>query len=229
MFRVEVRRLSLLEGAEKAEGLAVVIDVFRAFTTAAYVMSNGAEKIIPVESVEEAFEMKRANHGVILMGERDGIQVSGFDFGNSPHEVKNVDFSGYTVVQTTSAGTRGLMAARGADTILPGSFVMADAIVGYIQRVKPEIVSLVAMGWGGMEKAPEDEYLAEYIEDKLRGEDTDFDSMKAEIRKHPEGAKFFDRTQKTFVEGDFHAAMDINRFDFCLKLVPGSPAYMVKV
>lgn len=225
---MKIRRLSLIEGAEKAEGLAVVIDVFRAFTTAAYVMNNGAEKIIPVGTVEEAFEMKRTNHGVVLMGERDGKQVSGFDFGNSPHEVRNVDFTGLTIVQTTSAGTRGLMAASGAELIIPGSFVMADAIVEYIQNEDPSIVSLVAMGWGGMEKAPEDEYLAEYIEAKLNGKTPNFESMKAAIRNHPEGAKFFDKTQKTFVEGDFHAAMDLNRFDFCLKLVSGDPTVMVK-
>lgn len=225
---MEIRRLSLIEGAEKAEGLAVVIDVFRAFTTAAYVMNNGAEKIIPVGTVEEAFEMKRTNHGVVLMGERDGKQVSGFDFGNSPYEVSKVDFTGLSIVQTTSAGTRGLMAAMGADMILPGSFVMADAIVEYIQKANPSVVSLVAMGWGGREKAPEDEYLAEYIESRLKGETPDFDSMKTKIRNHPEGAKFFDTTQKTFVEGDFHAAMDLNRFDFCLKLVHGNPTVMVK-
>ncbi len=225
---MEIRRLSLIEGAKNAAGLSVVIDVFRAFTTAAYVMSNGAEKIIPVGTVEEAFEMKRNNHGVVLIGERDGRQVSGFDFGNSPHEVRNVDFSGLTVVQTTSAGTRGLMLACDSDEILPGSFVMADAIVEYIKRRNPEIVSLVAMGWGGMAKSPEDECLAEYIEAMLLGEAPDFIAMKAAIREHPEGAKFFDRTQKTFVEGDFHAAMDINRFDFCLKLVKDDPSYMVK-
>lgn len=226
---MEIQRLSLVEGAQKAKGLAVVIDVFRAFTTAAYVINNGAEKIIPVGTVEEAFEMKRTSHGVVLMGERDGIQVSGFDFGNSPHEVRNVDFAGLTVVQTTSAGTRGLVAASGADLILPGSFVMADAIVEYIRKVDPEVISLVAMGWGGMQKALEDESLAEYIETKLRGGEPDFDAMKASIRENPEGAKFFDRTQKTFVEGDFHAAMELNRFDFCLKLVPGDPTVMVRV
>jgi hypothetical protein len=52
--------------------------------------------------------------------------------------------------------------------------------------------------------------------------------MKSKIREHPEGAKFFDKTQKTFIEGDFHAAMDLNRFDFCLKLVPGDPTFMIK-
>jgi len=226
---IDIRRLSLVEGAGQARGLAVVIDVFRAFTTAAYVMANGAERIIPVGTVDEAFQMKRADPGVILMGERDGNQVKGFDYGNSPHEIRDVDFTGRTVVQTTSAGTRGLMLAGNADVILPGSFVMADAIVEYIRAQGPEVVSLVAMGWGGMEKAPEDELLAEYIEMKLRGEEPDFEAMKEEIRAHPEGAKFFDEEQPAFVEGDFHAAMDINRFSFCLRLAPGESGYMVKV
>ena len=226
---VDIRRLSLIEGAEQARGLAVVIDVFRAFTTAAYVMANGAEKIIPVGTVEEAFAMKQADRRVILMGERDGKQVHGFDYGNSPHEVGEVDFTGITVVQTTSAGTRGLMLAGNADEILPGSFVMADAIVDYIRKRSPEVVSLVAMGWGGVGKAPEDELFAEYIEMRLKGEEPDFEAMREEIRSHPEGAKFFDETQETFVEGDFHAAMDINRFNFCLKLVPAEPSYMIKV
>jgi len=225
---MDIRRLSLIEGAQKAKGLAVVIDVFRAFTTAAVVINNGAEKIIPVGTVDEAFEMKRTNHGMVLMGERDGEQVSGFDFGNSPYEVRNVDFTGLTVVQTTSAGTRGLVAASGADIVLPGSFVMADAIVEYIRKADPDVVSLVAMGWGGQVKSKEDEYLAKYIESKLTGGEPDFEMMKAAIRENPEGAKFFDKTQKTFVEGDFHAAMDINRFDFCLKLVPGDPTVMVR-
>lgn len=226
---MEIKRLSLIDGAKKATGLAVVIDVFRAFTTGAYVMANGAEAIYPVETVEEAFELKRKHHEWILMGERDGKQIQGFDYGNSPSDVKDVDFTGYSVIQTTSAGTRGLFNAYGADEILPGSFVMADAIVEYIQKRKPDTVSLVAMGWGGIGKAPEDESLAEYIEQRLRGEEPDFDAMKKLIREDPQGAKFFEKGQTVFKEGDFHCAMDINRFDFCLKLVKAKQPYLVKV
>ena len=225
---MDIRRLSLVEGAAQARGLAVIIDVFRAFTTAAYVMANGAKRIIPVGTVEEAFELKCTNQGVVLMGERGGKQVQGFDYGNSPHEIRDVDFTGVTVVQTTSAGTRGLMLAGNADEVLPGSFVMADAITEYIRKKSPQVVSLVAMGWGGAEKSPEDELLAEYIEMRLNGEEPEFDAMKYKIRRHPQGAKFFDKTQEMFVEGDFHAAMDINKFNFCLRLVLGKPSYMVK-
>lgn len=225
---MEILRLSLVEGSKEARGLTVVIDVFRAFSTAAYVMANGAERIHPVGSLEEAFRLRELHPDWLLMGERGGRKVPGFDYGNSPYEVSGVDFTGRMVVQTTSAGTQGIVNAVGAEEILLGSFVMADAIIEYITRKNPEIVSLVAMGWGGRVKSPEDESLAEYIEKRLSGLEPDFASMKQRIREHPQGAKFFDPEQPEFVEGDFHCAMDLNRFSFCLRLVRGDPPYMEK-
>jgi 2-phosphosulfolactate phosphatase len=225
---LEIIRLSLVEGSKKARGLTVVIDVFRAFTTAAYVMANGAERIHPVGSLEEAFRLRELHPGWVLMGERGGKKVPGFDYGNSPYEVSGVDFTGRTVVQTTSAGTQGIVNARSADEILLGSFVMADAVVEYIKTKNPETVSLVAMGWGGRVKSPEDESLAEYIEKRLSGLEPDFASMKQRIREHPQGAKFFDPEQPDFMEGDFHCAMDLNRFAFCLRVVPGDPPSVEK-
>jgi 2-phosphosulfolactate phosphatase len=226
---LQIKRLSLVEGAKQATGLVVVIDVLRAFTTAAYVMANGAERIYPVETVEEAFKLKRSHNDWILMGEREGKQVPGFDYGNSPYDVKDIDFTGKNVIQTTSAGTRGLFNAYQADEILPGSFVMADAIVDYIKQRDPETLSIVAMGWGGMQKSPEDELLGAYIEEKLLGLEPDFNEMKAEIRADPQGAKFFDKNQPLFKEGDFHCAMDINRFDFCLRLVKADQPFFERV
>ena len=225
---MEILRLSLVEGSKEARGLTVVIDVFRAFTTAAYVMANGAERIHPVGSLEEAFRLREMHPDWVLMGERGGKKVLGFNYGNSPYEVSGVDFTGRTVVQTTSAGTQGIVNARSADEILLGSFVMADAVVEYIKRIDPETVSLVAMGWGGRVKSPEDESLAEYIEKKLTGEEPDFEAMKRRIREDSQGSKFFDPEQHEFVEGDFHCAMDLNRFGFCLRVVPGDPPNVEK-
>ena len=96
--------MSTVSGAREARGLAVIIDVFRAFTTAAHVMANGAERIVPVESVEESFELRGRHPDWIQIGERGGIRVEGFDYGNSPYEVSLADFSGRTVIQTTGAG-----------------------------------------------------------------------------------------------------------------------------
>lgn len=226
---MRIKRLSLVEGAKQATGLAVVIDVFRAFTTDAYIMANGVDRIYPVATVEEAFALKEKHPDWILIGERGGKQVPGFDYGNSPYDIMEIDFKGKTVIQTTSAGTNGLFNAYRAEEILPGSFVMADAIVNYIKHRNPETVSLVAMGWGGKEIAPEDESLAEYIEQKLTGVEPDFGAMKKRIREHSQGAKFFDPAQPLFKEGDFHCAMDLNRFSFCMRLIKAEQPYIVRV
>ena len=214
-----IQRLSLISGARKARGLTVVIDVFRAFTTAAVVMANGADRIVPVGSLQQAFALRRLHPDWVLMGERGGKRVEGFDYGNSPWEVRDVDFTGRTVIQTTGAGTQGVVNAKGAETILLGSFVTAGAIIERIRRTQPEVVSLVAMGNNGVEPNAEDEQCASYIEAGLRGDPLDFKEIKRRIRDAPSGAKFFDPSQPQFREGDFHMALGLDRFDFVLRVV----------
>jgi 2-phosphosulfolactate phosphatase len=225
---VEIRRLSTVSGAREARGLAVIIDVFRAFTTAAHVMANGAERIVPVGSVEESFELRKRHPEWIQIGERGGVRVEGFDYGNSPYEVSRVDFTGRTVIQTTGAGTQGVVSAAGADSILLGSFVMAGAVARFIQKVQPEVVSLVAMGDVGVEPSEEDESCAEYIEGLLRGEKPDFEGMKRRIRASPSGSKFFDESRPQFREEDFRLALELDRFDFVLRVVRGDLLTVVK-
>lgn len=225
---MRIERLSLISGARRARGLAVIIDVFRAFTTAAYVMANGAECIFPVGDIDEAFELKRLHPDWVLMGERGGKRVEGFDYGNSPHEIKDVDFSGKTVVQTTGAGTQGIVNAREVEKMFLGSFVTAGAIIKHIRKVDPSVVSLVAMGSVGIERSMEDEFCATYIEDTLLGRIPDFGEMKRRIREAPSGAKFFDPSQPQFHEEDFHMALELDRFDFILWVVKNVSLYVVK-
>ena len=100
---MKIEILHLVEGARKAQGLAVVIDVFRAFSTACYAVRNGAEQIIPVGDLKLAYQLKKENPSFVLMGERGGKIQPGFDYGNSPAQIEKVSFSGKTIVQTTSA------------------------------------------------------------------------------------------------------------------------------
>lgn len=220
---------SLVEEARRAKGLVVVIDVFRAFTTAAYVMNNGAEKIIPIGNLDEAFELKK-NPDYILMGERKGLKVQGFDYGNSPFEIKDVDFGGKTVVMTTSAGTQGIANAKNADEIILGNFVCIDAIVNYIRKLNPKTVTLVALGSEGIVIRDEDELCAKYIKDSLEGKVPDFDKIRNHLRNYESALKFFDESRPEFPKGDFDCAMDINRFDSVLKVVrKGDLLEIVKV
>jgi 2-phosphosulfolactate phosphatase len=131
--RLQIEILQLIEGARAARGLTVVIDVFRAFSVACYVVGNGAQRIIPAGDLAVAHAWKAQNPDWLLIGERGGQKPRGFDYGNSPTEVEHVDFSGRTVVQTTSAGTQGMANATGADEVLIGGFVNAPAVVNYIR------------------------------------------------------------------------------------------------
>lgn len=216
---MEINILNLASGARQAKGLTVIIDVFRAFSVEAYFAHNDAEKIIPVRTVEEAFEFKSSNPELILCGERGGAKIEGFDFGNSPSEIENKSFSGKTVVHTTSAGTLGITSAADADEILGGSLVNAKAIAEYIRRKAPDTVSLVAMGLAGEKETDEDKLCAQYIKSILENSPINDMEKRIEGLKYTDGAKFFDKTQQNvFPEADFHLSTAYDKFDFVLRL-----------
>jgi len=214
---MKIKILHLIEGAKCAKGIAVIIDVFRAFSFEAYAFHNGVEKILPVATSEECFDMKNNNPSLILAGEINGKIIEGFDYGNSPSEIEKINFKGKTIVHRTSAGTQGLVNAFNADEILTGSLVNAKAIANYIRRKNPKYVSLVCMGLGAKAQTEEDNLCAEYIKSLL--ENTEID-MPTEIKKlkTTSGAKFFDPKQKdVFPQKDFDFCTKLNIFDFVLK------------
>ena len=129
---MNIKILHMIEGAKQATGVTVVIDVFRAFSVEAYLMNSNVKKIIPVGDMQIAHDYKKNNPGVILVGERHGRILPGFDFGNSPSQLEGADLTGKTVIHTTSAGTQGIANAKNADVILTGSLVNAKAVAKYI-------------------------------------------------------------------------------------------------
>ena len=223
---MEIRILQLIEGARAARGLTVIIDVFRAMTVEAYVLHNGAADLLPEGSLEEAYAYREAHPGTILIGERGGKKCPGFDFGNSPSAVKHVDFTGKTVVHTTSAGTQGIANAVGADEMLTGSLVNAKAIADYIRNSGAEVVSLVCMGLEGLEPTAEDTLCAEYIKSLVEGKPMDLADGIAEC-KRTSGAKFFDpANREVFPEEDFHLSVEADKFDFVLHVEKGPDGRM---
>ncbi|MCK9411853.1 MAG: 2-phosphosulfolactate phosphatase [Prolixibacteraceae bacterium] len=226
---MQIDILQLTEGAKRAKGTTVVIDVFRAFSTACYLMAAGAERIIPVEHVEEALVLKGQIPDAVLLGERNEKRVEGFDFGNSPTHIAALDFRDKTIIMTTSSGTKGLMNAKGAEEILSGSFVNAGAIVRYLKRTNPSTVSLVCMGYEGERPTQEDTFLAEYIRAKLLDQETIFVQMKEILRKG-DGGRLLDPKNHTWSPAsDFDLCLDLDRFDFVLKLIDEAGLKVLKV
>lgn len=119
-------KVKIVHDAKKAIGIAVIIDVFRAFTVEPYLISNGAEKLMSVGDLQIAYDYKKYHNNCVLIGERQGKILPGFDFGNSPCKIKNIDFSGKTILHTTSCGTQGIVNSINAKEILTGRKLLID-------------------------------------------------------------------------------------------------------
>lgn len=214
---MRIRILQLVDGAREASGLTVVIDVFRAFSVACYLVDRGIQEILPVAGVEEARALKAAHPEYLLVGEVGGQRPEGFDHGNSPSELEAAVLSARTAVQRTSAGTQGLVSATRASELITGSFVNAPAVVDFVRARTPEDVSLVCMGQAAREPADEDTACAEFIRTRLQGGDPDFEAIRAALRTSLSARRFFDPEKTWAPERDFALCLDLGRFDFVLR------------
>lgn len=215
---MEVRIDSLLSGAERASGSVVIIDVFRAFTTAAVVLSRGATKIIVVRDVQEALALRSAGVGQLCMGEVGGRAPPGFDLGNSPFEASQAHVEGLTIIQRTSAGTQGIVSAKHAAYLHAGALVTAKATVRAIRKLSPQRVSLVAMGKDGVARADEDELCAIHLRNLLEGRPGNASAIREVILAGPRIGDFHDPAKAHFHPGDLDVALDIDRYDFAVRI-----------
>ena len=146
------------------------------------------EAVIPVGDLKRAYELKDEYPNYYLAGERNSFPPKGFDFGNSPSGISDVNLEDQTVILTSSAGTQGIVHAEKASRIFIATFGNAESILNFLAKLKPEVVSLVAMGFGSKEKAEEDETCTWYIEQKLKGKQVDFKPLKEKLLQS-EGAE----------------------------------------
>lgn len=123
---------------EGVGGVVIAIDVLRAFTTAAYAFAGGATAIWLVADVDEAIELGRTIPGALVMGENRGRRPEGFDLSNSPVAASEADLAGREIVQRTSAGTQGAVAAADADRLFVASLVNASATAAAANRAIEE-------------------------------------------------------------------------------------------
>jgi 2-phosphosulfolactate phosphatase len=212
---------SLYNGALAARGVAVIVDVFRAFTCAPLLFSMGIEKLFLIETPEQAFGLREKDKDLLLLGEVSGIPIKGFDFGNSPSELLRkgpVFFKGRTVLQRTSSGVQGaLLALNVAEEVLLGSYALAKPTADYIASKNPEIVSLVAMGWELKEIAPEDEWCVRYFAHLLGNGAYDHNEALREIVFHKTAQRFLRSQEDSFPPEDPLICLQRDVYDFALR------------
>lgn len=220
--------VNLTNDLSKVHGLAIVIDVLRAFTSSCYILENDAVCIYPVSDLDHAFKLKKENPDWVLVGERKGLKVEGSDYGNSPTELEKVDLQDEIVILTTSAGTQAVDKLVNAEKIITGAFVNAKAIADYIQKNNFDDITFVCTDsrWNDNE----DYKLAEYIKDLVLDTNPSFKEVKQYISHHKCADGFlrkpFTNTSKT----DFELAMDVDRFNFVIEAQHNKEhIYLIKV
>jgi 2-phosphosulfolactate phosphatase len=217
---MKVIRKSCVRGAGEAEGLTVIIDVFRAFSCAPLFFHFGASRVILEADPEKAVAIKRNNPEFILVGEVDEVPMEGAELGNSPSHIilkGESYFEGKAVIHRTTAGVTAVAAAyEGATEIILGSFVMAGAIASYIKGKNPAAVTLVASGTRGKTQAPEDEACADYLEHLLRDKPYDPVQVFKEVVFQPSSQKFILGEKDYLPREDPIFCLQPSIFDFVL-------------
>lgn len=199
-------------------GTVVVVDVIRAFTTAAYALAAGASCIWLVDGVDEAVELGRSIPGALVMGEDRGRRPEGFDLPNSPVSAAAADVAGRELVQRTSAGTRGAVAARHADRLLATSLVCASATAAAIGS-GPAPTYVITGRFADRPSGGEDDLLvARFIEDLRLGRAPDPAVVAAAVAGSREADLTLAIGAGHVHPDDINYACAVDRFDFALEV-----------
>jgi len=135
-----------LRNRDLGKHTAVVFDVMRATSTELTALANGAECIVPVQSLEEALEKKRADPSVLLGGERNSFKPEKFDLGNSPVEYTPQVVRGKRIVHTTTNGTLALASCAHSKAVYLGTLLNLSALTEQILLLAPDSLLLVCAG-----------------------------------------------------------------------------------
>jgi len=205
-----------LETCAQATDIVVVIDVLRAFSTAAYALAAGAECVLLVGDVEEAFALKQRFPHALIVGEVNGFSVPGFDFCNSPTQIVGQDLRGRTLIQRTTAGTQGVVRAQQARHILATAFCTARATADYLRQYPGHTITFVITGQRAEGGGEEDAACADYIEALLRGENPPPAPFIRRVRDSSTARKFLALGSPDFPPSDLDYCTAVDRFDFAM-------------
>ena len=216
--------------------VAVVIDVMRAFTVAAWAFAQGAEKIVLAESLDDALALKAGHPDWVAL--KDGPPAPGFDAVNSPGMLRSMDLGGRTVVQKTTAGTVGALAVKDASLVLCASFVVAEATARVLRARESDNVTFVVTGEDG--RADEDLACAQYIARRAAEAETDVET-EAEAGAGTDAAAFLRRAADSraateLAEGvrqgvhpdDVALCLELDRFGFAMVAALEGPLMVLR-
>lgn len=207
--------------AHAARGAVVVVDVIRAFSTAAYALAAGARSIHLVATVEEALAFKAAHPASVAMGEDRGLRPDGFDLPNSPVLARDADLEGRLVVQRTSAGTQGVVAARQAERLWCTGLATARATAEAVRAAGLGAPTYVITG--DLLDRPDrpgtdDRLTAEHIEALRTGAPSDPAEVARRVAASDEARRTLELGAGHVDPADIELATAVDAFDFAMEV-----------
>lgn len=211
MTGMDTRFLGIADLVE-TPSVAVVVDVMRAFTVAAWAFAQGAEKIVLAGSLDEALALKDRHPDWVAL--KDGPPAPGFDAVNSPALLRSVDLGGRTVVQKTTAGTVGALAVKEAPLVLCAGFVVAEATARLLRTRKGDGVTFVVTGDDG--RADEDLACAQYIARRVTEAGTDAAEFLRRAADSRAAAELAQEVRQGAHPDDVALCLEVDRFPFAM-------------
>lgn len=195
--------------------VTIVIDVFRAFTTASYILDGkpAAYMLTEKQSVVSQLAAKHINPLIIGKPEK-GLDGRIYHIPNSPTRLLELEIANRDIIHRTAAGAKGILFAKDADVILAAGFINAAATANYVKGLTNAEVTILPMGHEGETPSQEDDLCAKYIEALINEKTIEIDTLG--LREGP-GSYFFSEDQWQYPQEDFQRCIEIDRFNFVIQ------------
>ena len=196
-----------LHGQPEAGDTVVVVDVLRSFTTAAVALAGGARAIYPVSGRAAMARLRQSLADALAVGSLPGGDPApGFDVGNSPAALSQIELRGRPVILSTAAGVTGLLRFRHAPRLYAACLGNARATAIAIRDAGAGDVCFVITGEWVDRDGDEDIACADYIEALLEGRAASAADYERRVRESDFGRRF--------AAGD-HAQLPIADLECC--------------
>lgn len=204
-------------GDDKSLKITIVIDVFRAFTTACYVLDMAPKKYIYTNKSAVLKKLAYDYRDALFIGKNEiGANIV-YDISNSPTRVVEQNIKDRIIMHRTEAGSRGILEEK-VDIILAASFVNAEATAAFVKKFPDAKVTIKPMGHEAHTPTLEDDLCAQHIRSLLMGAAPVFD-FKPFLQKLKKGSGqyFFSNDQWQYPKEDFLKCLELNRFNFAIQ------------
>lgn len=196
--------------------VTVIVDAFRAFATASYVLERSPMQYFYATKSSVLAKLASNFNNPLFIGKNEKGENINYNIPNSPTRVTEVEVTDRVILHRTEAGAKGILAATDADIILAAAFVNARATARYIRKLSEPKVTIIPMGHEAVNPSIEDDICAQYILFLINGKQLDLKPF-IPVLKKGSGKYFFTEDQWQYPREDFKRCLKANCFNFTIQ------------